>query len=137
MGDTLSSTIYNQVLLQSSPASRITARYMQEILGGEVAHVHVHLLEAYQGSPPTDVADIPDDGYIMQNAGHHLLHAQDLAQLKSLLMRSAWLESKLISYGVASVVADFRYTAAPQLPQYLRIHSIPVPCQSSNFAVMR
>ncbi len=74
-----------------------------------MGHVHERLLEAYRGSASTQVADVPDDGYIMQNAGHHLVHAQDLAQLKALLMRSAWLESKLISYGVASVVADFRY----------------------------
>ena len=76
-----------------------------------MAHVHKRLLEAYRGSQTTEVADIADDGYIMQNAGHHLVHSQDLAQLKSLLLRSAWLESKLISYGVASVVADFRYAA--------------------------
>lgn len=79
-----------------------------------MAHVHERLLDAYRGSSATEVADVADDGYIMQNAGHHLVHAQDLGQLKALLMRSAWLESKLISYGVASVVADFRYLRLPQ-----------------------
>ena len=89
-----------------------------------MALVHQRLLDAYRGSPSTSVADVPDDGYIMQNAGHHLVHAQDLAQLKALLMRSAWLEFKLTSYGVASVVADFRY----------RIVTIIFPsCSSSAF----
>ena len=54
------------------------------------------------------LADVPDDGYIMQNAGHHLVGAKRLWDLKKLISSPTWLETKLHSYGVASVVADFR-----------------------------
>ena len=76
--------------------------------------VHENLLEAYRGSGCLSLADVPDDGYIMQNAGHHLLHTKQLDGLKELLMRPAWLECKLHSYGVASVVADFRQVLVPE-----------------------
>lgn len=78
------------------------------MLAGEVSHIHKRLMDAYRGPTQVDIADVPDDGYIMQNAGHHLVHAHQLSELKGVLMRTAWLECKLISYGVASVVADFR-----------------------------
>lgn len=93
---------------------------LQEILAGEVGHVHKRLLDAYRGDNSTQLADIPDDGYIMQNAGHHLVHGQQLPELKKLLTRPAWLECKLISYGVASVVADFRSIS------FLYIHTLPL-----------
>lgn len=44
----------------------------------------------------------------MQNVGHHLVTAKRFRDLKGLLTNAAWLESKLHSYGVASVVADYR-----------------------------
>ena len=75
---------------------------------------HAHLLEAYKEAGCDSLADVADDGYIMQNAGHHLVHIQRLQELRQLLMRPAWLECKLHSYGVASVVADFRSAAAPK-----------------------
>lgn len=43
-----------------------------------------------------------------QNAGHHLVGAGRLGELKALLASPGWLERKLHSYGTASVVADFR-----------------------------
>ena len=43
-----------------------------------------------------------------QNAGHHLVGAGRLDELKALLASSGWLERKLHSYGTAAVVADFR-----------------------------
>ena len=87
----------------------VSEPFGQEVLGGGVSHVHGRLLEAYRGPDATQLADVADDGYIMQNAGHHLVHAQQLPALRELLMRPAWLECKLVSYGVASVVADFRW----------------------------
>lgn len=51
----------------------------------------------------------------MQNAGHHIVHTEALDDLRRLLTRAAWLECKLHSYGVGSVVADFR-SPPPNLP---------------------
>lgn len=59
------------------------------------------------------LADVLDDGYIMQNAGHHLVGAKRLWDLKKLISSPTWLETKLHSYGVASVVADFRRWVPP------------------------
>lgn len=69
--------------------------------------VHEELLRDYLGGRQR-LADISDDGYIMQNVGHHLGVAKRFQDLKNLLTNAAWLESKLHSYGVASVVADYR-----------------------------
>lgn len=46
--------------------------------------------------------------FVAQNAGHHLVGAGRLGELKALLASPGWLERKLHSYGTASVVADFR-----------------------------
>eukprot|EP00884_Botryococcus_braunii_P009373 jgi/Botrbrau1/18437/Bobra.0072s0025.1 len=76
-----------------------------------VSH-HQRLLAAYasqgHGMPAMQWADIPDDGYIMQNLGHHLVCAERLTDVRSLLANPAWLEVKLLSYGTGAVVADFR-----------------------------
>lgn len=80
----------------------------QGVAAKEMWQTHTHLLEEYAGGGADSLADIPDDGYIMQNVGHHLVHIQRLQDLRQLLLRPAWLECKLHSYGVASVVADFR-----------------------------
>ncbi|CAL8467022.1 g6558 [Coccomyxa elongata] len=69
--------------------------------------VHAALLDAYLEKHPSFAA-IPDDGYIMQNVGHHLVGAGRLDDLKQLLASPGWLERKLHSYGTASAVADFR-----------------------------
>lgn len=69
--------------------------------------MHEELLQSYlagwQG-----LAEVLDDGYFMQNVGHHLATAKRFRDLKTLLTNAAWLEGKLHSYGVASVVADYR-----------------------------
>lgn len=72
--------------------------------------VHEELLRDYLGGQQ-QLESIPDDGYIMQNVGHHLVVAKRFQDLKRLLTNAAWLESKLHSYGVASVVADYRRLA--------------------------
>ena len=72
--------------------------------------VHEELLHDYLGGRQ-HLANISDDGYIMQNVGHHLVMAKRFQDLKRLLTNAAWLESKLHSYGVASVVADYRRSA--------------------------
>ncbi len=69
--------------------------------------VHEELLQSYSAGQ-RQLADVQDDGYFMQNVGHHLVAAKHLRGLKKLLTNTAWLESKLHSYGVASVVADYR-----------------------------
>ena len=69
--------------------------------------VHEELLQSYLAEQP-ELANVPDDGYFMQNVGHHLVAAKHTRDLKKLLTNAAWLESKLHSYGVASVVADYR-----------------------------
>lgn len=75
---------------------------------------HAQLLDSYlEPGLGSSLADVADDGYIMQNAGHHLVHIPRLVELRQLLMRPAWLEAKLHSYGVASVVADFRRASQP------------------------
>ncbi len=63
----------------------------------------------------SQVRDIPDDGYIVQNMAHHLLGCNRLGCLRGLLGEPAWLESKLHAYGTAAVVADFR--------RYTRTHT--------------
>ena len=69
--------------------------------------MHEELLQSYLAGQQ-DVAEVLDDGYFMQNVGHHLVTAKRFRDLKTLLTNAAWLESKLHSYGVASVVADYR-----------------------------
>ena len=70
--------------------------------------LHAALLDAYIEGRPAGIAAVPDDGYIMQNAGHHLVAAGRINALKSLLASPGWLERKLHSYGTAAVVSDFR-----------------------------
>ncbi len=69
--------------------------------------VHDELLRSYLAER-RELATVQDDGYFMQNVGHHLVAAKHMRDLKKLLTNAAWLESKLHSYGVASVVADYR-----------------------------
>ena len=69
--------------------------------------VHDELLQSYLAEQQ-ELATVQDDGYFMQNIGHHLVAAKHMRDLKKLLTNAAWLESKLHSYGVASVVADYR-----------------------------
>lgn len=69
--------------------------------------VHEQLLRSYLAEQ-RELATVQDDGYFMQNVGHHLVAAKHMRELKKLLTNAAWLESKLHSYGVASVVADYR-----------------------------
>ena len=80
---------------------------VQSLAWRGAAAVHEELLQSYlagwQG-----LAEVLDDGYFMQNVGHHLATAKRFRDLKTLLTNAAWLESKLHSYGVASVVADYR-----------------------------
>jgi APAF-1 helical domain len=101
-----------------------------------VAH-HQRLLSAYaskgHGVPAMQWADIPDDGYIMQNLGHHLVCADRLSDLRALLANPAWLECKLLAYGTGAVVADFRRcvladTTSPPPPTLpcLLMNSVPV-----------
>lgn len=69
--------------------------------------MHEELLQSYLAGS-RELAEVLDDGYFMQNVGHHLVTAKRFRDLKTLLTNAAWLESKLHSYGVASVVADYR-----------------------------
>lgn len=69
--------------------------------------MHEELLQSYLAGRQ-QLAEVQDDGYFMQNVGHHLVAAKRFRGLKALLTNAAWLESKLHSYGVASVVADYR-----------------------------
>ncbi len=61
-----------------------------------------------EGQQAVAVKDVPDDGYFMQNVGHHLAGCGRLGALRSLLGEPSWLEAKLHAYGTAAVVADFR-----------------------------
>lgn len=78
---------------------------------------HQRLLASYAsqgpGQPGRHWAEVPDDGYILQNLGHHLVCADRLMDLRALLANPAWLETKLLAYGTAAVVADFRRCARP------------------------
>ena len=71
--------------------------------------LHIQLLERYKSAAgTTDAAAVPDDGYWLQAVGHHLVAAGASSELQGLLCDPIWLEHKLHSYGVASIVADFR-----------------------------
>ena len=80
---------------------------MQSLAWSGATGVHDELLRSYLAEQQ-ELACVQDDGYFMQNAGHHLVAAKHMRDLKKLLTNAAWLESKLHSYGVASVVADYR-----------------------------
>lgn len=80
---------------------------MQSLGVASISAVHQELLHDYLGGQQ-HLESVPDDGYILQNVGHHLVVAKRFQELKRLLTNAAWLESKLHSYGVASVVADYR-----------------------------
>ncbi len=87
---------------------------LQAACAGTAVANHQRLLAAYVGQVPggrsqsSKLAEIADDGYILQNLGHHLACANRLSDLRSLLAQPAWLQQKLLSYGTAAVVADFR-----------------------------
>ena len=71
--------------------------------------LHSALVDSYASSMGvTDLASLPDDGYILQSLGHHLTWGHRLDDLKKLLSNPDWLEAKLHGYGTINVVADFR-----------------------------
>ena len=84
------------------------------IWGGQVAApagpaLHAQLLDRYLAdSGGADLSDVADDGYFLQAVGYHAMAAGRLFALERLLCNPIWLEHKLHSYGVASIVADFR-----------------------------
>ena len=74
-----------------------------------LADLHGLLVDSYTAhAQVSDLADLPDDGYILQTLGHHLTWARRLHDLKRLLSNPDWLEAKLHGYGTINVVADFR-----------------------------
>jgi len=99
------------------------AALVEASAGGSVAD-HTALVLAYAGleegdgesppSPPSattlaaSLAALPDDGYWLHNAGHHLAGAARLDALAALVADAGWLDAKLRSYGAAAVTADFR-----------------------------
>lgn len=89
------------------PVAAECAWCLQGLTWSGVSGVHEELLQSYLASGQ-ELAEVPDDGYFMQNVGHHLIAAKRFRDLEKLLTNAAWLESKLHSYGVASVVADYR-----------------------------
>lgn len=82
-------------------------KHLQSLAWSGATGVHDELLQSYLAEQQ-ELATVPDDGYFVQNVGHHLVGAKHTRDLKKLLTTAAWLESKLHSYGVASVVADYR-----------------------------
>ena len=80
---------------------------LQGLTWSGASTVHEELLQSYVAGGQ-ELAEVLDDGYFMQNVGHHLVTAKRFRDLKRLLTNAAWLESKLHNYGVASVVADYR-----------------------------
>ena len=80
---------------------------LQGLTWSGASTVHEELLHSYLAGGQ-ELAEVLDDGYFMQNVGYHLVTAKRFRDLKTLLTNAAWLESKLHSYGVASVVADYR-----------------------------
>lgn len=73
-----------------------------------VAAHHASLLDGYTARGVVPLADVPDDGYFVQNVGHHLAGAGRQEQLRGLLLDPGWLARKLAAAGAAGVVADFR-----------------------------
>ena len=69
---------------------------------------HARLLDGYTSGGLLPLAAVGDDGYFVQNVGHHLVGAGRLDQLRGLLLDPGWLVVKLGAAGVAGVVADFR-----------------------------
>ncbi|KAK9810336.1 hypothetical protein WJX72_008917 [[Myrmecia] bisecta] len=97
-------------LYDGSAWALVQAEHLKLLQGAAcipVAKFHAELLDSYL-TGHSSVLAVPDDGYFMQNVGHHLVGAERLKDLKALLISPHWLEHKLHSYGVASVVADFR-----------------------------
>lgn len=72
------------------------------------AQLHASLLTGYTNDDTIELVDIRDDGYILNSLGFHLVGAGRQQDLRALLLTPKWLESKLHSYGVAALVADYR-----------------------------
>ncbi len=99
----------------------LQAQHAQHGAATAAQHCHARLVDGYcraaaaaaggsqaAGSAAAAIKDVPDDGYFMQNVGHHLVGCGRLGALRALLGEPAWLEAKLHAYGTAAVVADFR-----------------------------
>lgn len=88
--------------------SPMVLQFLWESEAGKLASQHKALLDGYTDNARISVMEIPNDGYILNAIGHHLVGAKQLTDLRQLLMDPAWLEQKLHAFGVASIVADYR-----------------------------
>eukprot|EP00210_Caulerpa_lentillifera_P008913 g8504.t1 len=83
------------------------ASKLRELMESQLVDLHSRLINLYrQGFH--DLALVPDDNYFMQNVSLHLTEAGRFTELAALLRDPIWLETKLRSYGTATVVSDFR-----------------------------
>ena len=73
--------------------------------------MHHKLLGSYYDSS-AGPNSVEDDGYFLLNVGHHLIGAGRMSELRQLLCSASWLQNKMNQYGAASVVTDFRRSAA-------------------------
>ncbi|MCJ1428182.1 hypothetical protein MMC29_006090 [Sticta canariensis] len=90
-------------------ACRLMGAGLQAHPPENVAEMHSSLVQGYLATTQArSLAQLPDDGYILQALGHHLTWARRLDDLKGLLSNPDWLELKLHGYGTINVVADFR-----------------------------
>jgi WD40 repeat protein len=83
-----------------------------------IAVLHNQLIEAYRGRCLEGWPSVPDDGYILQYLCHHLSAAGRLDQVGSLLVNFAWIERKVESSLLNSLVADYDLITDPSIPGY-------------------
>ncbi|MGB8702755.1 MAG: NB-ARC domain-containing protein, partial [Thermosynechococcaceae cyanobacterium] len=73
----------------------------------DLGTVHQQLLEAYETSCPEGWHDGPQDGYFFEHLSYHLIKAQRLNDLLTLLLDFRWIWAKLIATDINAVLADY------------------------------
>jgi len=87
---------------------RIHDLYMDYLrhIAAPLAPRHRYLIERYHDACPDGWAGCPDDGYCIQYITWHLREADEHAVLKALLFDPAWIQRKLKSAGLQSLLND-------------------------------
>jgi WD40 repeat protein len=84
----------------------LMVEYARENLGDEATSVHRALLNSYRGDD-RPWREVEADGYIHVQLAHHLDGAGARDELRSLLLDAGWLEVKLDTCGLPSLLGDY------------------------------
>ena len=73
----------------------------------DLRYLHRHLLAAYRKQSPEGWQTGPNDGYFFEYLAHHLIGAGQHAELQELLFNLQWIQAKLASTDINSLLADY------------------------------